>query len=184
MPLWILTTDYWILFLHILVILDHLNCDYHGLDYWICHIDCKTKRKIPKMMDSIAAIDYGNRVLYISFLVNILLFIFVINLVRKRQLSEHFALVWLIIPILLIIFSTNRKLLEWLAAMVGVYYAPAIMIPILFGLFLMVSLYFSIKVSEAEQRIKTLTQELALLKYKVELSEKNSSGESGSDAKT
>jgi len=121
------------------------------------------------MIDSLFTSDYGNRVLYISFLVNIVFFLLVINLVRKRQLSEHFALVWLVIPILLIIFSTNRKLLEWLARLVGVYYAPAIMIPILFGLFIMVSLYFSVKVSKSEQRIKILTQELALLKHEIEI---------------
>ena len=67
----------------------------------------------------------------------------------------------------LIIFSSSRKLLESMAALAGIYYAPAIMIPILFGLVILISLYFSIKVSKAELQIKTITQELALLKQKV-----------------
>lgn len=111
---------------------------------------------------------YGNRVLYISILMSLVFFLIIINLVRKRQLTERFALVWLFIPIPLILFSSNRSLLEWLASVVGIYYAPAIMIPVLFGLMIMISLYFSIKASKSELYIKNLTQEVALLRHELE----------------
>ena len=123
------------------------------------------------MPDSVTNVDYGNRVVYVAIVMNVLFFLLIIHLVRRRHLSERFALAWLVIPVILLIFSSSRDLLEGLASLVGVYYAPAIMIPILFGLFILVSLYFSVKVSLAEQRIKTLAQELALLKHRVESSE-------------
>ena len=69
----------------------------------------------------------------------------------------------MVIPILLILFSSNRALLERLAQLAGIAYAPALMIPIIFGLFTLVSLYFSVKASKSEQQIKKLAQELALL---------------------
>ena len=125
------------------------------------------------MQEATAVPHYGNRILYISILVSFVFLLVIINMVRKRQLSERFALAWMLIPVLLIVFSSNRGLLERLAALVGIYYAPAIMIPIIFGLFILVSLYFSVKVSKAEQRIKTLAQELALLKHKVARVEKD-----------
>ena len=120
------------------------------------------------MPDSVTTANYGNRVLYVSIIVSVLFLVFIINLVRKRRLTERFALVWMIIPLLLIIFSSNRNLLEWLAALVGIYYAPSLMIPIIFGLFILVSLYFSVKMSKAEQQIKTMAQEMALLKNRIE----------------
>jgi len=83
-------------------------------------------------------------------------------------MSERFALVWMVIPVLLILFSSNRGLLERLAVMAGIAYAPALMIPIIFGLFTLVSLYFSVKASKSEQQIKKLAQELALLRHAVQ----------------
>ena len=120
------------------------------------------------MPDAITSANYGDRVVYVAILLNVLFFLLIINLVRKRQLSERFALAWLVIPVILLIFSSSRFLLERLASLVGIYYAPAIMIPVIFGLFVLVSLYFSVKVSNAENRIKSLSQEMALLKHLVE----------------
>ncbi len=125
------------------------------------------------MPESTVTTGYGNRVIYFAIVMSLAFLFLIINLVRKRQLSERFALAWLAIPLLLLVFSSNRSLLEWLAEIVGIYYAPAIMIPIMFGLFILVSLYFSVKVSNAERRIKDLAQELALLRYTVEKPKKN-----------
>jgi hypothetical protein len=120
------------------------------------------------MPDVISSANYGDRFIYIAILLNVMFFLLIINLVRKRYLSEQFALAWLGIPVILLIFSSSRGLLESMASFVGIYYAPSLMIPILFGVFFLVSLYFSVKVSKAQERIKVLSQELAILKYTVE----------------
>jgi hypothetical protein len=119
------------------------------------------------MPDAAPHYIYGNRILYLSILAGLLFLLFIVQLVRKRKLSERFALVWMVIPILLILFSSNRALLERLAVMAGIAYAPALMIPIIFGLFTLVSLYFSVKASRSEQQIKKLAQELALLRHAI-----------------
>jgi hypothetical protein len=111
--------------------------------------------------------NYGDRILYIALIFSFIFLAFIIQLVRRRQLSERFALAWLLLPVLSIVFSSNRGLLDWMAGLLGIYYPPAIMIPILVGLFILLSLYFTIKMSKAELQIKTLTQELGLLKYTV-----------------
>ncbi len=112
--------------------------------------------------------SYGDRILYLAVFGGLLFLVFIIQLVRKRKLSERFALAWMVMPILLILFSSNRMLLEKMAALVGIYYAPALMIPVIFGLSILVSLYFSVKACKSEQQIKTLTQELALLRRAVQ----------------
>ena len=117
------------------------------------------------MPDSAHVYLYGNRILYLSIAAGLFFLLFIVQLVRKRKMSERFALVWMVIPVLLILFSSNRGLLERLAVMAGIAYAPALMIPIIFGLFTLVSLYFSVKASKSEQQIKKLAQELALLRH-------------------
>ncbi|HNS72672.1 MAG TPA: DUF2304 domain-containing protein [bacterium] len=120
------------------------------------------------MPDSAHVYLYGNRILYLSIAAGLFFLLFIVQLVRKRKMSERFALVWMVIPVLLILFSSNRGLLERLAVMAGIAYAPALMIPIIFGLFTLVSLYFSVKASKSEQQIKKLAQELALLRHAVQ----------------
>ena len=120
------------------------------------------------MPDTAPGYIYGNRILYLAIAAGLLFLVFIVQLVRQRKLSERFALVWMVIPILLILFSSNRALLERLALLAGIAYAPALMIPIIFGLFTLVSLYFSVKASKSEQQIKTLAQELALLRHAVQ----------------
>ena len=127
------------------------------------------------MPDTAPGYLYGNRILYLAILAGFVFLLFIIQLVRQRKLSERFALVWMIIPLLLIVFSSNRMLLERLALWAGIAYAPALMIPITFGLFILVSLYFSIKASKSEQQIKNLTQEIALLR--LEMRERRHAGE-------
>ncbi|HNY90131.1 MAG TPA: DUF2304 domain-containing protein [bacterium] len=122
------------------------------------------------MPDTAHGYLYGNRILYLSIAAGLIFLIFIVQLVRQRKLSERFALVWMVIPILLILFSSNRALLERLAQLAGIAYAPALMIPIIFGLFTLVSLYFSVKASKSEQQIKKLAQELALLRHAVQQS--------------
>lgn len=133
------------------------------------------------MPSTVTSTPYGNRILYLSLFASFMFMLFIVQLVRKRKLTERFALAWMLIPILLIIFSSNRILLEKCAALAGIYYAPAIMIPIIFSLFIIVSLYFSIKACKSEQQIKMLAQELALLKNELnQIRQRNSTERTGS----
>ncbi len=119
------------------------------------------------MPDTAHTYMYGNRILYLAIGAGLLFLLFIIQLVRQRKLSERFALAWMIIPVLLILFSSNRELLERLAVLAGIAYAPALMIPIIFGLFTLVSLYFSIKACKSEQQLTKLAQEVALLRQQI-----------------
>ena len=112
--------------------------------------------------------DYGNRVIWVSLLASLFLLFWILSLVRRRQLSERYALVWMVIPVLFMLFSSSRGLLEGIASLAGIYYAPAVMIPILLVLFIAISLYSSVKATRTEESIKKLTQEVALLRHQLE----------------
>lgn len=92
----------------------------------------------------------------------------IVWLMRRRKLREEYGLVWLGGAAVLILFSVWRDLLDQLAVTIGVYYAPAalLLIAIFFGV--LISLHFSVVISRQAEQIKLLTQELALLRQRLE----------------
>jgi hypothetical protein len=53
--------------------------------------------------------------------------IVIVELIRRGQLKERYALLWLFAGIILLIFSLSRGLLEYVAALVGIYYPPSLL---------------------------------------------------------
>lgn len=110
---------------------------------------------------------YGDRVIYVSVLFCALLFLLIIYMVRKKMIYENYALVWILVPIVLIVSVSSRTVLETIAALVGIYYAPSVLLPVLYLLFIFVMLFFTIIISKRDRQIKDLTQELGILKHQV-----------------
>jgi hypothetical protein len=100
-----------------------------------------------------------------AIVVSLVVGLSILELVRKKKLMEKYSLIWIISAAILIILSFWRNLLEWLASLLGVYYAPtALFIVISFcGMGLLI--HFSIAISKLSEQNKILAQELALLKY-------------------
>jgi len=59
------------------------------------------------------------------------LLICILELIRRRKLKEKFALLWLFSSIVLIVISLWGRLLEILAKLAGIYYAPLVLVPII-----------------------------------------------------
>jgi hypothetical protein len=92
----------------------------------------------------------------------------VISLIRNRSLRVEYSILWLIGTVALLIMSLWRGLLDKIAATVGIYYAPAVLllVGILFGILLF--LHLTVVISRHTEQNKTIAQELALLKQRVE----------------
>ncbi len=108
------------------------------------------------------------RVQFISLLASLGLLGIVLELVRRRMLKERFALLWIFSAAGLVVLSVWGNLLEILAKLVGIYYAPAVLLPIIIFFGVVLFLYFSVIVTKQADRIKTLAQKLALLEQQVE----------------
>lgn len=94
-----------------------------------------------------------------------LLFI-IIYLIKTSKLKIQYSLIWVFSSLLMVIFSIHRILLEKIADMFDVYYAPSLLF---FGgliFVILILLHFSLVISRLSDRIKVLTQEIALLKNK------------------
>lgn len=101
------------------------------------------------------------------FIVGILIFILILELVRKKIFREELSVIWLIVGFCLILSSFADLIIDPLARKLGIHYPPALIIPIISILFVLVILYFSIVVSDLKTKNKNLTQKVALMEYKL-----------------
>jgi hypothetical protein len=104
----------------------------------------------------------------VSILGSLFACLFILELVRRRQLQVRYSLLWLASSLVLLLFSVWRGLLEIVAGALGVFYAPSVLLLfiIVLGFFLFV--HFSVIVSELSRRVTTLTQELTLMEREIE----------------
>jgi hypothetical protein len=93
--------------------------------------------------------------------------IVIVELIRRGQLKERYALLWLFAGIVLLIFSLSRGLLEYVASLVGIYYPPSLLFLLAFLFLLLITLHFSSVISELSEKNKQLAQELALLRQEM-----------------
>ena len=96
-----------------------------------------------------------------------LLLIGVLELVRRRKLLERYALLWLFSAAVLLALAAWTGLLDWVAEVVGISYAPSALFVIAFGFILLLLLHFSIATSRLSDQTKVLAQRLALLEERL-----------------
>jgi hypothetical protein len=91
------------------------------------------------------------------------LLILVLELVRRRKLTDEHSLIWVLCAGTLLGFSLWRDALHRAAALLGVHYPPAVLILALIFFAFVVSLYFSVVVSRQRRQIEQLIEDLALV---------------------
>jgi hypothetical protein len=103
------------------------------------------------------------------FLITLAIFALVLTLVRKRKITEHFAVLWVTISVgLLLASSVGFPYLFRVAVFLGIVYPPsALFLLVIFGLtLLIIQLY--VWVSRLNERSRALTQQVAILGDRLE----------------
>ena len=103
----------------------------------------------------------------VSITVSGALLIAVIELVRRRALTEEYSFIWIVCAGALLALSLWRNVLELAAAALGVHYPPAVLLLVLTLFVVVVSLYFSVVVSRQRKQIERLVEEMALIDAEV-----------------
>lgn len=103
----------------------------------------------------------------VSIAVSGLLFLLVMELVRRRTLTEEYSLLWLLGSLVLMAVSIWRESLDLVARWLGVYYPPAILLLLVTLLGFIGLLSFSVVVSTQRRQIEQLVVELALLEARL-----------------
>ena len=120
-------------------------------------------------------IPYRLQLLAISIALLFMFFIF--RLITKGKLREEYSFIWIVCTALLLLFAIWRNGLDVIAKLMGIYYAPSlIFLGAIFAIVIFL-VHLSVVNSRQHKQIKDLTQEMALLKEKMESLNKTSKNE-------
>ncbi len=108
------------------------------------------------------------RIQILAIVASVILIAFIISLIRRRRLREEYSIMWLAGSAALIIFAVWRGLLDIIAGLVGVFYAPAILLLVIIFFGSLIFLHLTVVISRQTDENKVMAQELALLKEKLE----------------
>lgn len=113
-----------------------------------------------------------DRAMVFGLAASIVALVFILELVRRRKLREEYSLLWLATAGALIVLSVSRPLLDTLANLVGIFYPPSalFLVAVIFVLFIL--LHFSTVVTRLSQESKESAQQLALLRWQLEQTQK------------
>ncbi len=103
-----------------------------------------------------------------ALVVSVLVFVVIIEMVRKRRLREEYSVLWLLTSVLMFVLVFRY---EWLVSLTDLIGAglPTTTLFLFSIIFLMLlSVQFCIKISRLTDQIKNLSQDNALMKSEIE----------------
>ena len=99
----------------------------------------------------------------------------VVEGIRRNALNARYAVLWLGSGFVLLVLSTYRPLLDWLAAGLGVAYPPSLLFLLAFVFLLLIVLHYSLAISSHRDSIRRLGQAVARLEQALAQLENRSS---------
>jgi hypothetical protein len=111
----------------------------------------------------LAADTLDSRAQAVAIVGSALLFVFLLELLRRRRLGEPYAILWLLASVVLLVLSVWNDLLDQVAEAVGIRTPANALFAVAFGFILALLLSFSVVISRLSRENKILAQELARL---------------------
>jgi hypothetical protein len=102
------------------------------------------------------------------WLVVIFLLLTIIALLHRKTLREKYAVVWFFMGFLLILGALNPAIMNKVSQILGFQFLSNFVLFIFGILNLLISMQLSLYLSKAENEIRTLAEEVALLNSKVD----------------
>jgi hypothetical protein len=109
-----------------------------------------------------------SRTQVITALGAVLLALYVLDLVRRRKLSEEYSLLWVIATVVIAVLGFSTPLLTWITDALGFMGESSTTFAFGLAFSLAMLLYLSLKLSRVGYENHALTRELALLREEVE----------------
>jgi hypothetical protein len=100
---------------------------------------------------------------------------FILSLVRRRQVDAKYSLLWFFIGGILVVLALLPGLLEWVSKRVGIIYPATTFLLLAVTFLFLLDVHFSWELSRIDERIRTLAEEIALLR--TQLSESRATNE-------
>ena len=112
--------------------------------------------------------EFLSRTQLISALAAIGLAVYVLDLVRRRRLSEEYSLLWVVASVIVAVLGFSTPLLLWLTRLLGMYGAASTVFAAGLAFVMAMLLFLSVKMSRLGRETLLLTRELALLRFELE----------------
>jgi hypothetical protein len=99
-------------------------------------------------------------ILFIS--ASVLIMAVIVEALRRRRLSENFALLWLGVGVAAVLLALLRPLFDRISDAVGVSYGPALLFALIIVFLLLLCLVLSIHITRLRRQVELLAQDLAV----------------------
>lgn len=109
----------------------------------------------------------SDRIALVGVAFSLLLLVVVLELVRRRRLTEEYSFVWILAALALLGLSFSRPLIALAAEWLDVYYPPAVLLLALLTLVFAALLYFTVVASRQRTQIEHLIEEVSILAAEV-----------------
>jgi hypothetical protein len=104
----------------------------------------------------------------VTAVTGLLVLVVIVELLRRRQLREKYAMLWLLVSLIVIPLSLFPSLLDDTAKMLGVASGVSLVLFLGIVFLLLVCVHLSWEVSRLEEETRTLAEDMALLRAKTE----------------
>lgn len=94
----------------------------------------------------------------------LILFLLVIYYVKKNKISVKYSIVWFLCLLILTLFTIFPNLLGFVTNLVGIQVSSNFIFAFMIGVLFIITLSLTIIVSEEQEKIKQLVQEVSILK--------------------
>ena len=105
-----------------------------------------------------------NRLELVVLVAAVLLMAFTLEVLRRRRLSESYALLWLGVGFGALILGLARPAVDRVSQALGIAYGTSLVFGVALLFLLAVCINLSIHVSKLESRVEVLAEEVALLR--------------------
>lgn len=109
-----------------------------------------------------------DRLLNVMTVLSVALIALVLFSVRRAHIRVEYSVSWLGAAVALLILSRSRALLQWIAAYLGIEYAPLALLILVFCVFLVVFYRFSVIISNLKDANIAMAQRLAILETRLQ----------------
>lgn len=103
-----------------------------------------------------------------ALIVSLLVFVVIIDMVRKRRLREEYSVLWLATSLLMFVLVFRYEWLVSLTILIGAGLPTTTLFLCSIIFLMLLSVQFCIKISRLTDQLKNLSQENALMKLEIE----------------
>ena len=94
--------------------------------------------------------------------------LFVLDLVRRRRLTEDYSLLWVVATFAIAVLGFSTPLLRFITRALGVMFESSTVFAFGLAFATAMLLYLSVRISRLGQEHQTIARELALLRFRLE----------------